>query len=108
MTIEERLNALRQRLPVDDMDNSITDNHLLSALDSAKYIIFEERFPFHEHPEDVESRYHGLQIRIALEIFNKEGAEGQTSHSENGISRTYSSADISLELLDKITPLCGV
>jgi hypothetical protein len=41
-------------------------------------------------------------------MFNKRGAEGETSHSENGVSRTYSSASVSEELLREITPKAGV
>ena len=36
----------------------------------------------------------GKQIEIAVYLYNKQGAEGQTAHSENGISRTYESADV--------------
>lgn len=52
----------------------------------------------------VENRYKNLQVRIAIELYNKQGVEGQTSHSENGISRSYSSSDISNDLLKQILP----
>jgi hypothetical protein len=41
-------------------------------------------------------------------MFNKRGAEGETAHSENGVSRSYSSASVSEELLREITPKVGV
>jgi hypothetical protein len=41
-------------------------------------------------------------------MYNKLGVEGQTSHSENGVSRSYSSASVSEELLREITPKVGV
>ena len=88
--------------------NAELDLYLDDLLTAAKDVIFEVRFPFREYPDDVETRYHSLQIKIAVEINSKEGAEGEVSHSEDGIGRTYSSADISYDLLDKITPLCGV
>lgn len=88
--------------------NADLDLYLDDLLTAAKDVIFEVRFPFQDYPEDVEPRYHYLQVKIAVEINAKEGAEGETSHSENGISRTYSSADISYDLLDKIIPMCGV
>lgn len=53
----------------------------------------------------VEPKYHNIQIKMAIELYNKQGAEGQTSHSENGISRVYSSSDISDALLSQITPV---
>ena len=36
------------------------------------------------------------------------GAEGEKSHSENGISRTYENAELPDSLLREITPIAGV
>lgn len=95
-------------VPVNEDLNAYLEDLLLLA----KGVIFENRFPYivdpKKLPDDVEPQYHMLQIRIAIEIASKEGAEGETSHSEAGISRSYSSADISTELLSQIMPMCGV
>jgi hypothetical protein len=77
-------------------------------LESAKAVILSRRFPFGDYPEDIEPRYKDLQIRIAVEMFAKRGAEGETAHSENGISRTYASSNVSEDLLREITPKAGV
>jgi hypothetical protein len=84
------------------------DMELEDILESAKAVILSRRFPFGEPPTELEERYKDLQIRIAVEMFNKRGAEGETAHSENGISRSYSSAGVSEELLREITPKAGV
>ena len=84
------------------------DMELEDILESAKAIIMSRRFPFGDPPTEIEERYKDLQIRIAVEMFNKRGAEGETAHSENGISRSYSSAGVSEELLREITPKAGV
>ena len=86
----------------------VDDKELEDILESAKAVILSRRFPFGEPPAEIEDRYKDLQIRIATEMFNKRGAEGETSHSENGISRSYSSASVSEELLREITPKAGV
>ena len=86
----------------------VDDNELEDILESAKAVILSRRFPFGEQPTDIEPKYMDLQIRIATEMFNKRGAEGETAHSENGISRTYASASVSEELLREITPKAGV
>lgn len=52
----------------------------------------------------VEEKYHNVQIQMAIELYNKQGVEGQTSHSENGISRGYKSTAISDDLLTQVTP----
>lgn len=69
-------------------------------LDNASDIICDIR-----NSDRVEDKYLTTQIKIAIELYNKMGAEGQTSHSENSISRSYESADISPSLLKQITPV---
>lgn len=53
-------------------------------------------------------RYGGVQAKAAAYYLNKRGAEGQVSHSENGIARGYENADLPFSLLQEITPICGV
>ena len=102
------------------------DDALLEDLiETAKNAILSRRFHFDEWPTRevtvivdgeevtteetyVEPRYEDLQYRIALDLYNKIGAEGQISHSENGISRGYESSWISKELLDEVVPYVGV
>lgn len=96
-----------ERLKIRITEN-VTDGELEDILESAKAVILSRRFPFGEQPDEIENKYKDLQIRIAVEMFNKRGAEGETVHSENGVSRTYSSASVSEELLREITPKAGV
>jgi hypothetical protein len=96
-----------ERLKIRITEN-VTDEELEDILESAKAVILSRRFPFGDHPPEIESKYKDLQIRIATEMFNKRGAEGETAHSENGVSRTYSSANVSEDLLREITPKAGV
>ena len=99
-----QLERLRIRIPETD----ISDIELEDILESAKAVIMSRRFPFSEYPPELEERYKDLQIRIAVEMISKRGAEGETAHSENGVSRSYSSAGVSEELLREITPKVGV
>ena len=85
------------------------DEELLAVLlDDAKNAILSRRFPYGDRPDEVEPRYQDLQYRIALDLYNKQGAEGELSHSENGISRGYESSWISEQLLQEVTPFAGV
>lgn len=86
----------------------VNDEELEDILESAKAVILSRRFPFGEQPEEIENKYKDLQIRIAVEMFNKRGAEGETAHSENGVNRNYASANVSEDLLREITPKVGV
>jgi hypothetical protein len=99
-----QLERLKSRITEKD----VSDTELEDILESAKAVILSRRFPFGEYPAEIEDRYKDLQIRIAVEMFNKQGAEGEIAHSENGVSRTYSSASVSEELLREITPKAGV
>lgn len=100
MTQLERL-KIRITEKVDDIE-------LEDILESAKAVILSRRYPFGEQPTEIEDKYKDLQIRIAVEMFNKRGAEGETAHSENGVSRSYASANVSEDLLKEITPKAGV
>ncbi len=96
-----------ERLKIRITENA-TDAELEDILESAKAVILSRRFPFGEYPPEIEDRYKDLQIRIAVEMFSKRGAEGEISHSENGVSRSYASAGVSEDLLKEITPKAGV
>lgn len=92
-----------------------TDEDLLAVLlDDAKNAILSRRFPFGDYPVNasgetvIEDRYLDLQYRIAVDLYNKQGAEGQTVHKENGIDRTFESSWISEQLLSEVIPYCGV
>lgn len=53
-----------------------------------------------------DSKYEYLIIPMCVSSIAKIGAEGQASHSENGIQRTYGSAgDYPKELISQIIPL---
>lgn len=85
------------------------DEAILSdCLESAKGAILARRFPYGNGTEELENRYLDLQFRIALDLFNKIGAEGEIGHSENGVSRSYESSWISAQLLQEVVPFCGV
>ena len=56
----------------------------------AKQRILNHRFPFRTNkPADVEPCYDYLQIELAVTLYNQRGAEGQSKHSENSVSRTW-------------------
>ena len=97
-----------ERLAVLISPETAETEQLLALIEAAEGIVLNRRFPF-GYPEgtEVEKRFEHIQIQIALELFSKMGAEGQTAHSENGISRSYEAADVSPSLLKRIVPVCG-
>lgn len=85
-----------------------SDDVLLAYLDIAGRKIINRAYPYGTEETEVPSRYEFLQCEIAAYMLNKRGAEGQTAHSENGISRSYESSDVPESLLNAITPMVGV
>ena len=83
------------------------DDLLLALLSLAEGKILERLYPYDHSKETLPTRYVGKQIEIAVYLYNKQGAEGQTVHSENGISRTYESADVPESMLRGIAPFVG-
>ena len=87
---------------------SDSEEVLLAYLDIAGRKVLDRAYPYDAEVTEVPTRYAFLQCEIAAYLLNKRGAEGQTGHSENGISRTYESADVPESLLRAITPMAGV
>ena len=65
-------------------------------------------YPFDHTVTEVPAQYEHVQIDAAVYLLNKRGGEGETAHSENGISRTYENADLPASMLRCIVPMCGV
>ena len=103
MTQAEKLQLLKAMVGESD-----TEEVLLTYLNIAGRKIINRAYPFGTDDTEVPTRYDFLQCEIAAYLLNKRGAEGQTSHSENGISRSYESADVPESLLGAVTPTVGV
>ena len=96
------------RLAVLISPDTASDDLLSYLLEQSEGIVLNRRYPFGA-PENavVPAAYEHIQLQIAVELYSKMGAEGQVSHSENGISRTYEAAEVSPSLLRRITPIVG-
>lgn len=84
------------------------DDVLLTYLAIAGRKIINRAYPYKEYSDTVPPKYEMLQCEIAAYLLNKRGAEGETSHSENGISRSYENADVPESLIGAVVPFIGV
>lgn len=84
------------------------DEAIEELLETAKEAIMLRRYPHGNWPDDLEPMYNGLQVEIALALYTKSGADYQTAHTENGISRSWDFEGIPQELLASIVPKVGV
>lgn len=101
MTSIEKREALAVLLSPD----TDTDEVLDSVLATAEAMVLNKMYPFgYEDTAVVPSRYERVQIQLAAEIYSRRGAEGQTEHTENGISRRWAAESA---VLKQIVPHCG-
>lgn len=90
------------------MTEETNDSTVSAYLGIAGNKICRKAYPFDPTVTEVPEQYHFLQVEIAVYLLNKRGAEFETSHSENGISRTYENGDVPPSMLRQIVPMCGV
>jgi len=105
-SMNEFVGELKSLLIARDFD--ITDNDTPILKYEIKRAIAQiNRFRRFKPTEDkpYDETYKDLIIPLSISAFAKIGAEGQTVHSENGITRHYTSGgDYPKELLDEIVP----
>ena len=87
---------------IKDTDKVVLDYEIQRAIQEINRC---RRFePTKDRPYD--EKYEDLIIPLSISAFSKIGAEGQTSHTENGIVRYYTSGgDYPKDELAKIVPL---
>lgn len=108
MTEVEKLSLLRAMVGTPNTDENWSDDVLISYLTIAGRKIINRAYPYDDEITEVPRRYGYLQCEIACYLLNKRGAEGQTAHSENGVSRSYESADVPESMLSEVIPHVGV
>lgn len=100
MTIEEKIIEFGAAIAPDVAENDVSKSELMAA----ETMILNKMYPF-GYPDGmgVPTRYERLQIKLAVELYNQRGAEGQSQHSENGTTRTFGASRI----LAQIPSHCG-
>ena len=102
MTDAEKLNKLMTML-YDDVSTNVAN----TFLEAAEKAVINLAFPFGDGTEVMPEKYEEVQIEIAAYLISKRGAEGEVTHTEGGVTRTYESADLPLALRTRITPKAG-
>ena len=106
MTDSEKLSLFRTMLGKDAEHATATE--LTSYLLIASNKILNRLYPYDDTKTIIPAKYDYLQCEIAVYLWNKRGAEGQMSHNENGISRSYESASVPPSMLSDVVPHCGI
>ena len=85
-------------------DPEATEDVLKTYLAVAANMILQRLYPHGIPPMTImPNAYDVMQCELAARQFLRRGGQGETAHSENGVSRTYGSADDS-DILDRIVP----
>lgn len=112
-TIEEiQLENLKKRIPYDEDifgNKENYENVLKALLDDAKNIALAEIYPYEDFSQlDLPSKYLNWQLRASVELYNIGDKKGILSYSENGLSWTKDSGDLSKSLMGELTRKAGV
>lgn len=106
-SIEELTELLRTLLEsrdfdVEDIDDTVLEYEINRAIQEINKC---RRFDAtEEKPYDL--KYEHMIIPLSIAAFAKIGAEGQSRHSENGVTRSYTSGgDYPKDMLNEIIPL---
>ena len=101
------IERLKVRIP------EATEAELEDVLESAKDVILSRCFVSVENTSEEDKTaalavHNEKLLSAAVVIYNMRGVEGQTAHSENGVSRSYAEAAGMKPILEQITPRCYV
>lgn len=93
-------------------DSTLTDTFVTTYLTKAEYAIRNRMYPFGLPKENgqeitfvVPAKYEMLQCELASRYILRRGGEGEISHNENGINRSYDSVndeDLLMEVMQVI------
>lgn len=74
-------------------DDTLTDDLVTVYLNKAESAIRNRMYPFAKEGDSftVPPKYEMLQCELASRYIARRGAEGEETHNENGINRTYGS-----------------
>ena len=108
MTDQDKLGMLTSLIKGDVVQ---PDAETLAAyLQIAKQEIIGWRYSYNPSADvtEVPAEYEMTQVFAVLAGLTTSGAEGETAHSENGISRTFKHADMIAYIRAHVPPLCKV
>lgn len=114
MTKTEKIEQLKVFVSSTEIGNIIADtgkneNEVLSAyLTVAENAIMDKIMPYRTGVETLPAKHDMIHIELAAYYIHRIGSEGESSHTENGISRRYENGYIPPSLLQRLTPQVSV
>lgn len=104
MKIDDKVEMLITLLGVEQSEQ--LTNTLEVYLDAASREIINWRYSYAESkPDEVPEEYEMTQVYAVIAGYSTSGAENQTSHSENGISRVFKYEDMIAYIRGHVIPI---
>lgn len=103
MTEDEKVQLVEQLITDVAVTTAMIESYLALAADR----ILRRVWPFGGDPAEWPTQYDMVQVQLTVRMIARRGGEGEISHSENGVSRTYKSVDDE-DILGQLTPYVGV
>ena len=90
-------------------DAGATDAAIAVYLNLACNAMLERLYPYDsaKGTQDIPERYDTIQCELAARYFLRRGGQGEINHEENGVNRSYASADDE-DILRRLTPFAKV
>lgn len=102
MTLEEKYNIFNKMLGGDeDVSVEVFEVYLRQA----RQKILNHRFPYGTSLVEVEPRFEQDELELTIVLYNLRGAEGQSKHTENGVTRHWRTE---VEILSSIPRMVGI
>ena len=106
MTIDEKLSMVKSMLGFTDTSE---DERLKVYLTASEKEILSWRYSYSEEmPTEVPAEYEMTQVYAVIAGYSQSGAENQTVHNENGISRTFKHEDMIAYIRNHVIPIVRV
>lgn len=107
MMTEETLKAMIKTNIESSSDMTISDDVVNTFFQLSKNAILLKRFPYLQDVSEKElpSIYDSLCVRLAVYMYNKQGAEGEISHTENGVSIKWENGDLPESMMAEVIPM---
>lgn len=103
MSEQEKIEFVQAMLSENPPSDSITTTYLALS----KQRILNRLYPLGNGDETIPGKYDLAQCELAVRMIARKGGEGEISHNENGISRTYENANDE-DILSEIVQTAGV
>lgn len=103
MTVSDKIVIVKSLTGDADIGNDV----IVAYLSIAEENILRRRFPFGYEGKSLTGEYNLMQCELAARYVLRRGAEGEVSHNENGINRTYDSVNDE-DILSRIVPYAKV